>query len=267
MGENSKIQWTNHTHNFWIGCDEVSPACDHCYARTLAERYGWAKWGPKEPRHRTSAENWKKPGRWNRVAQATGINAKVFPNSLSDFFDNKVAPDWRHDAWKTIRETPWLTWQILTKRPQNIPKMLPPDWGDGWNNVWLGTTVENNTEAERRIPPLLSVPARIHFLSCEPMLEEFDITRWLWGPENPCEQCPQDEDCECGWKTRKELGLPSIDWVICGGESGPDKRPMDLAWARSLQHQCKTGDVPFFMKQIDGKLPIPADLMIREFPQ
>lgn len=240
MAENSAIEWTDHTFNPWVGCTKVSPACDHCYAEGWAKRTGqehlWAG-----DRRRTAGSYWNQPLAWDRKAKSAGIFARVFCASLADVFDNKVATEWRDDLWNVIAATPNLDWQLVTKRPQNIPKMIAEAWGDGWPNVWLGTTVENQEEADRRIPHLRAAPAKIRFLSVEPML----------APVRP--------------------ELDGIHWVICGGESGPGARPMNPEWARSLRDQCQAAGVPFFMKQMGGAVksrmpPIPDDLMIREFP-
>ena len=171
------------TFNPWIGCQEVSPACDNCYAREfMTRKTTWATaWSGD--RFRTSEANWKKPLAWNRKAEKSGVRAKVFCASLADVFDNKTPPEWRDELWHLIADTPHLDWLLLTKRPQNIAKMLPPmalnlyygAWP--WPNVWLGTTVENQEEADRRIPCLLAVPAVKRFLSCEPLLGPVDLTR------------------------------------------------------------------------------------------
>lgn len=251
MAENSKIEWCDHTMNFWIGCQEVSPACDFCYARVQNEHWKWVNgWGPGGERRRTSASNWHKLRVWNRKAGERGIREKVFSNSLSDFFDNhKSVATARREAWHYIEQSPNLDFLLLTKRPQNIPKMLPdPEtgvkpWGDGWPNVWLGTTVENQEEADRRIPHLLAVPARVRFLSCEPLLGPVDMLRtpragdtwdWLTGERE-----------NSGGKTN----TASIDWVICGGESGPKSRPTHPRWEESLRAQCSDAGVPYFRKQ------------------
>ena len=167
MAENSKIEWTDHTFNPWVGCTKVSAACDHCYAEAWAKRTGQSQlWSGA--RRRTSETNWRQPLKWNREAAAARVQRKVFCASLADVFDNQAEPQWREDLWALIQDTPNLDWQLLTKRPQNIAKMLPDDWGGGYGNVWLGTTVENETEAARRIPHLLAVPAVVRFLSVEP---------------------------------------------------------------------------------------------------
>lgn len=257
MAENSKIEWTDHTFNPWVGCTKVSPACDHCYAEGWAKRSGMVKWGG--PRKRTSEANWKKPAKWNREAKAAGVRRRVFCASLADVFDNQVPNEWREELWCLIRTTPHLDWLLLTKRPQNIAKMLPVDWnsgaGQGYFNVWLGTTAENQAEADKRIPHLQRIPAAVRFLSCEPLLAPLDLDRGgfsflrrLVDPSN-----------------RSNVYEP-VNWVICGGESGHGARDMDADWARELRDDCKSAGVAFFMKQMTKKAAIPDDLMIREFP-
>ncbi|MBX9593540.1 MAG: phage Gp37/Gp68 family protein, partial [Roseomonas sp.] len=144
MGANTGIEWADHTFNPWIGCQAVSPACDNCYAETLVNgRMG----GDFAVRRRTSPRNWRLPLKWDRDAAKAGKRARVFCASLADVFDNQADPAWRGDLWDLIWETRWLDWMLLTKRPQNIAKMLPTkvagaldDWGEGWPNVWIGTT-------------------------------------------------------------------------------------------------------------------------------
>lgn len=257
MAENSKIEWCDHTFNPWWGCQKVSPACDNCYAEALDKRTGGDHWGPKAPRRRTGHANWNKPLKWNKDAAAKGIRYRVFCASMADVFDNQVPPEWRDDLWMLIKATPHLDWLLLTKRPQNIKKMLPADWGNGYPNVWLMTTAENQPEAERRIKELLAVPAVIHGLSMEPLLGPVDFSEAVPSDHRPhgpgrsalsqfdyCEDCGEDD------------GLPKIDWVICGGESGPGARPMHPDWARSLRDQCAAADVPFFFKQWGEFLPV-----------
>lgn len=281
MGADSKIEWCDHTFNPWLGCTRLSPACDHCYAEGWARRTGQAALWDGERRWTTPAY-WREAHRWNRRAAAAGSRPRVFCASLADVFDNQVPERWRDDLWHLIDQTPQLDWLLLTKRPQNIAKMLPgpkigaPAWGDGWPNVWLGTTVENQEEADRRIPPLLAAPAAVHFLSCEPLLGAVDLEPWLpwpleerevggkpWG----CIDCELGDcdDCPAGkavWVDHEHgpfdgEGAPSwvhpqrrtLDWVIVGGESGPKARPMHPDWARSLRDQCAAAGVPFFMKQ------------------
>lgn len=237
MADTTKIEWTathlpdgrvlpGYTFNPWTGCTKVSPGCDHCYAEGWSKRSGHVEWGPHGARRRTSAANWRLPIKWNAEAKASGIRRKVFCASLADVFDNhrSILPEWRADLWALIAATPHLDWLLLTKRPQNIVKMLPdgygaPAWGDGWPNVWLGTTAENQTEFDRRSNYLRAAPAVVRFISYEPALAAIDAD------------------------------LTGIHWLICGGESGPGARPMHPDWARSLRDQCKAADVRFFFKQ------------------
>lgn len=220
MAENTAIEWADDTFNPWIGCQKLSPACANCYAEAMVERFK----GDFSVRTRTSAANWKKPLTWNAKAAKAGVRRRVFCASLADVFDNQVPEEWRTDLWALIRATPHLDWLLLTKRPQNIAKMLPADWGDGYPNVWLGTTAENQTEADRRIPHLLAVPAVVRFLSMEPLLGPVIL------PGN-------------------FMALGANAWAICGGESGHGARPMHPDWARSLRDQCVAAGVPFLFKQ------------------
>jgi protein gp37 len=245
MGENSKIEWTDHTFNPWIGCQKVSPGCDHCYAEAMMDhRYHKVAWGPHGERKRTSDANWRKPHQWAKAARATGDRPRVFCASLADVFDNQVIREWRDGLWLLIEETPELDWLLLTKRPENIKKMLPGEWGDGWSNVWLGTTCEDQSHFRRRWWHLHDIPARVRFISHEPSIGPLR----LWeSPEIP-------------------LPRPFPDWVICGGESGSNARMMKPDWARELRDDCAHLRVPFFMKQMTGKAPIPDDLLVRQFP-
>lgn len=239
MAENSKIEWTDNTFNPWIGCQKVSPGCDHCYAESLAKRYGWVEWGPHGERKRTSLANWRKPLQWAKVARKTGIRPRVFCSSLADVFDNQVNQSWRIDLFDLIAETEELDWLLLTKRPENIAKMLPTNWGDDWSNVWLGTTCEDQPAYDRRWPILRSVHASVHFISYEPAIGPLRLHN---GPDQP-------------------------DWLICGGESGHGARYMEPSWAAAIKADCERAGVYFFMKQMTGKKPIPADLLLREFPR
>lgn len=249
MAENSKIEWTHHTFNPWIGCTKVSPGCDHCYAETQNNHRQWnpGGWTPGADRKRTSVTYWRQPLKWDREAAAVGERRRVFCASLADVFDNQIPNEWRNDLWSLIAKTPNLDWLLLTKRPQNIANMLPVpfDFEKLYPNVWLGTTVENQEEAARRLPHLLSVPAKVHFVSCEPLLGEVRLDRVsirddsvVYGAEAPA--------------------LALISWVICGGESGKGARPMHPDWARSLRDQCKAAGVPFHFKQHGEWVPLQA---------
>jgi protein gp37 len=233
---NSKIEWTHHGFNPWIGCQKVSPGCDHCYAeREMDHRYHFVQWGPHGERRRTSVEYWKGPRRWARAAQKNGERVLVFCASHADWLDNQVPPQWRTDLAREIEATPELIWQLLTKRIENYWRLAP--WLEAPQNVWLGVTAEDQLHYEKRWAILRDIPARVRFISYEPALGPLIIT----GTQVP-------------------------DWIICGGESGLGARMMDPAWARALRDLCSARGIPFFMKQMTGKKPIPADLLVREFP-
>ena len=236
MAENSAIEWTDHTFNPWVGCQKVSPGCDHCYAETLMDhRWKRVEWGPDGERVRT--KNWSGPRKWNREAGERGERARVFCASLADVFDNKAPEGAREDLWQLISETPNLDWLLLTKRPQNMESMLPSNWGDhGWANVWLGVSAENQTEADRRLPILISTPARIRFVSAEPLLGPIDFAPHLDRGD---------------WNPLLDWGPPDspIHWIITGGESGAGFRPMDSQWVRDIRDLCVREGVSFFHKQ------------------
>lgn len=282
MGENSKIEWTHHTFNPWVGCTKVSAACDHCYAEAWAKRWGHGSLWDGD-RRRTTSGNWRNPIKWDAEAAAAGERRRVFCASLADVFDNQVPERWRDDLWHMIDRTPHLDWLLLTKRPQNIAKMLPTEkigckpWGTGWPNVWLGTTAENQAEADRRIPALLAVPAVVHFISYEPALGPLDLTRlpFLTGDHRHKQNALTGEALLYGYglyggpdlTVRVDVSLPKLDWVIFGGESGPNRRHVDIQWGRYARDQCAAAGVAFFAKQVDKVQPIPDDLMIRQFPR
>ena len=224
MSANTKIEWADHTFNPWEGCTQVSPGCDHCYAEARNARFAGGvavNWGPGAPRRRTSESNWQQPRKWDREAKAKGIRYRVFCASLADVFDNAVDQIWRDDLFALIADTPNLDWLLLTKRIGNVGNMLPVpfDFDKHYPNVWLGATIVNQEEADRDIPKLLAVPAAKRFLSMEPLLGPVDLTH------------------------------PAIDWIIVGGESGPNARPMHPKWVRSLRDQCVAAGVPFLFKQ------------------
>jgi protein gp37 len=224
--ENSKIEWTDHTFNPWIGCQHVSPGCDHCYAETLMDfRYHKVEWGPHAERKRTSEANWRQPINWNADARAFrkqhGHRPGVFCASLADVFDNQVPTSWRTDLFTLIRECSRLDWLVLTKRPQNISKMLPPDWGDGYRNVWLGVTAEDQFNFDQRWRILREIPAVIKFISYEPAIGSLSLPKH--GP------------------------FP--DWIITGGESGGGARPLKPRWIRNIIKECQDRGVAVFHKQ------------------
>jgi protein gp37 len=222
VSKNSRIEWTDHTFNPWWGCVKVSPACKHCYAEAWAKRVGAKVWGGRAPRRFFSEKHWAEPLRWNEEAKAAGQRHRVFCASMADVFEDRRELDpWRLKLGALIMKTPSLDWLLLTKRPDRASDLAP--WGSAWpSNVWLGATVENQTWAARRLPELIAVPAKVRFLSCEPLLSRLDLSAWL---------------------------SPHIHWVIAGGESGPKARPSDPAWFRELRDQCIIAGVPFHFKQ------------------
>ena len=226
MAENSGISWTDNTFNPWIGCTKVSPACDFCYAETWDGKADGERWGPKAARTRTGVRNWNRVKRWQRLAAETGETPIVFCASLADVFDNhgSILPEWRADLWALIRGAGNLRWMLLTKRPQNIARLLPPDWGDGYANVALGASAENQEELDRRLPALLSVPAAGRFLSMEPLLGRVAIPPGALGPGR-------------------------IDYLIAGGESGEGARASDPDAFRSVRDQAAAAGVAFHFKQ------------------
>jgi protein gp37 len=287
MADKTEIAWCDSTFNPWIGCTKVGPGCDHCYAEAdFDHRKHRAKWGPGQPRSRTSAANWKKPLQWNSKrfmeCQACGwrgelsaelcgcdncgsihhlndARRRVFCASLGDVFDNEVSPNWRFDLFELINRTPNLDWLLLTKRIGNAtsmiadvferntrysapgqprPSMLPP-WP--WPNVWIGATICNQAEADRDIPKLLAVPARVRFLSIEPMLGPIDLDRWI----NPVSQV---------FGTLHQPPF-ALSLVIIGGESGPHAREFDIKWPKSIVSQCTVAGIPPFVKQM-GSNPV-----------
>jgi protein gp37 len=261
MAENSSIEWTTHTFNPWRGCQKVSDGCKNCYAETLSKRNPrvLGEWGPNGARSIAAKSYWQQPVKWNRAAEKAGERRRVFCASLADVFEAREELNVpRYRLFRLINETPHLDWLLLTKRPQNILVQIEQAFEDGsgtndetqfmlgnWlagiapPNVWLGTSVENQQAADERIPELLKVPAVMRFLSCEPLLgpiEFSDVTRRA--------------DCVA------MLGKPAltgISWVIVGGESGPNARPCDVEWIRSLVEQCRAAGVPCFVKQLGAQ--------------
>lgn len=286
MTANSKIEWTDHTFNPWIGCARVSPGCVHCYAESFSKRFNKAEWGASARRVKTSANYWKQPLKWNKadwmeciacgwrgdfketIAAGTvhvcqcesdlkPARQRVFCASMADVFEeNPQVANWRGELFELIDATPNLDWLLLTKRPERIFSLGTDAVGEIFDlwlarhpNVWLGTSVESQEYFEKRVTALLDCGAEVSFLSVEPMISPVRLTH------------------KQGIKRR-------LDWVICGGESGAGCRPMEVEWARDLMNDCRLDGVKFFMKQMGGhsnkrdKMEyLPEDLRVREFPQ
>lgn len=293
--QNTNIEWTDHTLNFWWGCTKVSPACTHCYAESVAKVFGKRlfgtvpTWGAGQPRFQRLEAARKEAIAMNKRAQKVAQKwdheaaelisrgsvpptfkprrPRVFVNSMSDWLDAEVPIEWLAYLLETIHLCPNLDFQLLTKRPENWEtrimsslkhiEAIPDDWSSrapetktgeminewlGENpppNVWIGTTVEDQTRADQRLPNLLQIPARIRFLSCEPLLEKIDL------------RIPQlrgaMDDPRFGGNFRDFR--EALHWVIAGGESGGQARPTHPDWFRSLRDQCAAAHVPFFFKQ------------------
>ena len=267
------IEWVHtpdgevgYTHNPWIGCEHISLACDNCYAEVDAparvlRAKGMETWGPHASRYRTSDANLKQPGRWNRKAGTLGKRLRVFCASQSDWLDNKVPVRWLVDLLEVIRQTPNLDWLMLTKRigiwrtrleeacslASSIGLTDLATWISDWlagkapDHVWLGATVVNQVEVDRDVKKLLRTPAIRRFLSMEPLLGPVSFEGLFANSSNPADGTN---------------ALEALDWVIVGGESGPNARPMHPDWVRSLRDQCDAVDVPFLFKQWGAWLPI-----------
>lgn len=257
MAENTKIEWTDNTFNPWWGCQKVGPGCDNCYAEALDNRTGGSHWGPKAERRRTGVANWNKPLKWQKQAVKEGRRIKVFCASMADVFDNAVPDEWREDLWELIAQCPDLDWILVTKRIGNVETtkrfdelsgMVPLDWLEGFwpSNVWLLITVVNQAEANRDVPKLLNLKYRhqvpVIGLSIEPMLGEIDLTNIEYEPDEFVSALYDPDDLP-------EDNPVYLDWVIVGGESGKNARPMHPDWVRKIRDDCKAANVPFFFKQ------------------
>ena len=209
----------------------MSPGCQNCYAEAFAKRTGNAVWGKTADRRRFGDKHWHEPLRWDRAARDAGKPSLVFCASMADVFEDRDDhwPD-RLRLWHTIKRTPHLEWQLLTKRPENVRGMVPAYWltGDWPPNVWLGVTVEDQLRAEERIPWLQCIPAPVRFLSCEPLLGYVELGEEL---------------------------TEGVGWIIVGGESGPNHRPLDPDDARALRDEAERFGIPFLFKQHGGHRP------------
>lgn len=260
--KNSKIEWCDHSVNFWWGCEKVSPACAHCYAELLAKLFskGKATWGATGQRWDRSVKAVDELLALDMAARQRGAVERVFINSMSDTFeDREDLNQARSLLFFWARRLANLDLLLLTKRPENVARLVPPDWLEDWPaHVWMGTTAENQAMADERIPQLLNVPAAVRFLSCEPLLGQVDLHGVCFENES-CESCGEKIttniftsscSCRCCCEGSEPCLLRGkIEWVICGGESGAGARPMHPDWARALRDQCDEQGVPFFFKQ------------------
>ena len=258
MADTTNIEWADATLNYWIGCTQIAPACDNCYALTWGKRFG-VKWG-NHPRHRTAETTRKKLHKYQRNAAKFfaehGRRQRIFINSLSDFFDNQVPEEWRAEAWEDFRQCPDLDILLLTKRPQNIIKMLPDFWDEIKDNIWCGTTAENQEAVETNIPYLIKIDCAVRFVSYEPALGPVNFTRikveegYLDALQNY-----MAVDVGGGYFDNFPTFSNGVDWVIAGGESGPNARPAHPDWFRSVRDQCELAEIPHLFKQWGEHLP------------
>lgn len=284
--KNTGIEWTDHTVNFWWGCTKVSPACAHCYAESVAKVFGRSifgsvpQWGAGKPRAERLEAARKEAMALDRKAGKGGTRPRVFVNSMSDWLDDEVSIEWLAYLLETIHLCPHLDFQLLTKRPENWKTRITAcymdhaqgsmefdNWLFDWTgqdksktlnyiapkpppNVWIGTTVENQEMADKRIPALLRIPAKVRFLSCEPLLRAVDLDQWVDGISGdgslkPLSGYVSGDGCYEPWQDNAHR----VHWVIAGGESGGKARPSHPDWFRSLRDQCAAAGVPFFFKQ------------------
>lgn len=257
MSENTKIEWADHSWSPWRGCTKISPGCANCYAETLAKRNPavLGQWGKGAPR--VLAKNWNDPVKWQKRTAMDMPRPRVFP-SLCDWLDEEVPVEWLGRFLHLIHETPSLDWLLLTKRPELFRKRLEAlgnselpwsSYGGSWisgtppTNVWFGVSVEDQTRANKRIPLLLDIPAKLRWMSVEPLLGpiSFDGWRLEW-------LAPFHETTPMLERT------PRVDWVVVGGESGPNARPCNTEWIRNIVRECQAASVPAFVKQL-GSVP------------
>ena len=299
MSAGTKIQWTDSTHNFWRGCTKVSPGCANCYAEVnIGVKMHGVKWGPGKPR--VLSQSFDAPLAWNKrpwvcercgefVADRKEHDSKfacdsgefhrhrVFSLSLGDWLDDEVPIEWLARMLNVIWRCPHLTWQLLTKRPENFFTRLEavfysniPDQFEEWlsewihhgnipKNIWIGASIENQPTADKRIIELHKIPAALRFLSVEPLLENVKLKldtidiRASW----PAGKFPNEANTSVKYS-------PSIGWVIVGGESGPRARLCELTWIRDIVQQCAAARVPVFVKQM-GSRPARWEKHEREF--
>ena len=280
MSEKTAIQWTDHTFNIAWGCTKVSAGCANCYADRDASRYGFSIWGPGTERRTFGEKHWNEPRKWNRAAEKEGRRHRVFCSSMCDIFEDHPTIDAeREKLLDLVLATPWLDWQILTKRANRMWLWFNALYGIdardedspksgsferngvtcAWPiaNVWLGTSIEDQPTADRRIQFVLDTPAVVRFVSLEPILgpvnlRELDTLKGLNPDRVETKFHPRiRHDALTGLTSAMdEYTTPALDWVIVGGESGPDARPCDVAWIRSIVEQCKAASVPVFVKQM-----------------
>lgn len=250
------IEWSDYTWNPWIRCTKVSPGCKNCYAETLMDkRFKKVRWGKGEERISISDSSWKLPLRWDKQAQKENKIKKVFCASLSDVFDEEVETAKRINLFGLIEKTENLKWLLLTKRIDSAMKFLEiysekkNNAKEIFNKIMIGVSICTQKEADQKIPVLLEIKEKLNipiFISMEPLLEKVNIYNKMTN--KPCDYCG-NFDGEVGRCYCRISQNAMIDWVIVGGESGANARPMNPEWARLIKNQCQNNDIPFFFKQ------------------
>lgn len=248
MGK-TNISWCDQTWNIARGCTKVDTDCRFCYM--YRDSFDSHRYNPLEVVRTKTVFNF--PLKYKETKSACWVGRPlIFTSSLTDVFHIAI-DSYRNDMWDIIRQCPHLIFQILTKRPERIPLLLPEDWGDGWDNVWLGTSVGNHN-AYQRISDLFKVKCKFRFLSLEPLYDELDLMypKEVY-PDGP-KMCCSGQECGCQGQPIEPPFLYGIDWVIVGGESGNEKgkyqyRPCELEWIERIVADCKRLRVPVFVKQ------------------
>jgi protein gp37 len=328
MGKVTGISWCHHTFNLSWGCVKISPGCKFCYAETLSNRFGDDVWGVNKHRKTFGDKHWNEPVKWNEAATKSGIRARTFCGSMCDVFENHEDVNReRIKLWKLIKNTPMLDWQLLTKRPENIIPHIEDaisvfkedffingekssnelslwleDWlkGNPPDNVWLGTSAENQEYLETRVPELKKVPAKVRFISGEPLIGALDFSKVVKSGHKYIDKGRKMEcayGCGCGMSDYQAWGPEGVDpyeycpnapkpfhWVIFGGESHKSSdvaRPMELEWVRDGVKQCREYNIAPFVKQMGSHLAKrlklnhskgedptewDVDLQVQEFP-
>lgn len=235
MGKHSGIDYVTASWGPWYGgCTPRGPECARCYAKREMRRYG------KDPEVLTRGKTtFYKPLHWQE-------HQRIFVCPWSDFFLEGADP-WREEAWDVIRRTPQHAYIIPTKRPERTTACLPPDWGDGWPNAWLLLSAGCQASLDRWLPTFLTVPAVVHGLSAEPLLERIDL-RHVQTDMVEIDAVTGDHGVYRPLTDRSDYKL---DWVATGCESGPDRRHTEIAWVEDLITACNAADVPIFVKQLD----------------
>jgi protein gp37 len=241
MGLDTKIAWTDHTFNLAWGCTKISPGCTNCYAEDLARSKGNDVWGPGKKLRTFGESYWHEPTKWNRLAANEERRHRVFCSSMTDWaLDHAQLEPERAKLWDLMEKTPWLDWQLLTKRPENIKRFLPPESRGLHGRLWIGVSIESNGYHERA-DFIRNLPVAVRFVSYEPAIGPLD-----------------------------KLDLDGLDWMIYGGESGAHRRLEDKEWAREMRRRCQAKKIAFYHKQSAGRFTETGILLdgelVREYP-